>query len=155
MRILETGICNKGFSILELVVALFILSLGLAVVFPSFSIQKDAKLKSEAGRVASILRYLNDSAVSTKETFEMNLNFNKKTVHYRGPEGEKEEKIDTLSEITLQSRGKRSDGEVSVLFGPTGAGENLTITLTGLKSSLVIVFNALSGRVKVVEREEI
>jgi prepilin-type N-terminal cleavage/methylation domain-containing protein len=153
MRILKTGICNNGFTLLELIVVIFILSLGLAVAFPSFTFQKDAKLKSEAGRLASILRYLNDSAVSTKETFEMNLNFNNKLLRYRGPDGEKTEKIEHLSDMTLQSRGKLTDGEVTVFFSPTGPGENLTIFLTGPESSMAIGFNPLSGRVKVLECE--
>jgi len=153
MRILKTGICNEGFTLLELIVVIFIVSLGLALAFPSFTLQKDAKLKSEAGRVSAILRYLSDSAVSTKETFEINLNFNNKLLRYRGPDGEKEEKIENLNDITLQSRGKLSDGEVTVLFGPAGTGENLTIHLTSLESSLAIVFNDLSGRVKVLECE--
>jgi len=155
MRILRTGICNKGFTLLELIVVIFIISLGLAVAFPSFTLRKDAKLKSEAGRVAAILRYLGDSAVSTKETFEMRLNFKEKRLRYRGPEGEKEERIENLLDISLPSRGKISDGEITVFFGPTGPGENLTIHLAGFESSMAIVFNALSGRVKVLEHEGI
>ena len=70
MPTLKIGICNnRGFTLLELVVIIFILSLVLAISFPSFSLQKDGKLKSEAGHIASILRYLNDSAISTKETY--------------------------------------------------------------------------------------
>jgi len=92
----------------------------LAVSFPSFTLRQDGKLKSDAGHIASILRYLNDSALFTKETYALNINFKDRVVRYKGPDGEKTERIDHLSGITLQSRGKVSDGEVTVFFGPRG-----------------------------------
>jgi general secretion pathway protein H len=153
MGTLKTGICSKGFTLLELILVIFILSLALAISFPTFTLEKDGKLKSEAGRIASILRYLNDSAISTKDPYAMNVDFKEKLMRYKGPDGEKVEKIDNLSGITLQSRGGVSDGELTIFFGPTGAGENFSIHLTGVESSMTVVFNALSGRVKVIARE--
>jgi len=150
----KTGICSKGFTLLELILIIFILSLALAVSFPTFTLEKDGKLKSEAGRIASILRYLNDSAISTKELHTMNVDFKEKLMKYKGPDGEKTEKINNLSGITLQSRGDVSDGELTVFFGPSGAGENFSIHLTGVQSSMTVVFNALSGRVKVMAQEK-
>ncbi len=156
MPTLKIGICsNKAFTLLELVVIIFILSLVLAISFPSFSLQKDGKLKSEAGHIASILRYLNDSAISTKETYAVNINFNEKTIHYKGPDGEKVERIDNLSRVTTQSKGNVSNGEVTVFLSPAGAGENFSIHLMGIESSMAVVFNALSGRVKVLANEGI
>ena len=156
MPTLKIGICsNKAFTLLELVVIIFILSLVLAISFPSFSLQKDGKLKSEAGHIASILRYLNDSAISTKETYAVNINFNEKTIHYKGPDGEKVERIDNLSRVTTQSKGNVSTGEVTVFLSPAGAGENFSIHLMGIESSMAVVFNALSGRVKVLANEGI
>jgi len=156
MPTLKIGICsNKAFTLLELVVIIFILSLVLAISFPSFSLQKDGKLKSEAGHIASILRYLNDSAISTKETYAISINFNEKTIHYKGPDGEKVERIDNLSRVTTQSKGNVSNGEVTVFLSPAGAGENFSIHLMGIESSMAVVFNALSGRVKVLADEGI
>lgn len=155
MQTLKTGICNKGLTLLELIAVIFIISLILAVSLPSLTLQKDGKLKSEANRIASILRYLNDSAISTKEIYAINVDFREKVVRYKGDDSEKTEKIDNLSFITLQSKGKVSDGEVMVFFNPSGAGENFTIHLAGSESSMEIVFNALSGRVKVLAHEGI
>jgi hypothetical protein len=84
----------------------------------------------------------------------MKVNFKEKVMRYKGSEGEKAEKIDNLSRVTLQSRGDISDGEVMVFFGPSGAGENFSIHLTGVESSMSVVFNALSGRVKVIAQEK-
>jgi general secretion pathway protein H len=154
MRTSTTGICNNAFTLVELIVVVFIISLVLAISFPSFTLRQDGKLKSNAGHIASILRYLNDSAIYTKETHDMSINFKNRFVRYKGPDGEKTERVENLSGITLQSRGKVTDGEVTIYFGPAGTGESFTIHLTGADSSLEIVFNALSGRVKVLAYEE-
>jgi general secretion pathway protein H len=153
MGTLKTGTCSKGFTLIELILVIFILSLVLAISFPTFTFERDGQLKSEAGRVASILRYLNDSTISTKEPYALNVNFKEKVMRYNGPDGEKAEKIENLSRITLQSRGDVSDGELTVFFSPAGAGENFSIHLMGVESSMTVVFNALSGRVKVMAHE--
>lgn len=153
MGTLKTGICNKGFTLLELILVIFILSLVLVISFPTFTFERDGQIKSEAGRVASILRYLNDSTISTKEPYALNVNFKEKIMRYNGPDGEKAERIDNLSRITLQSRGDVSDGELTVFFSPSGAGENFSIHLRGVESTMTVVFNALSGRVKVMAEE--
>ena len=90
-----------------------------------------------------------------KKPMPININFKDKTLRYTGPDGEKVEKVDTLSRITMQSKGNVSDGEVTVLLSPAGAGENFSIHLTGIESSMAVVFNALSGRVKVSADEGI
>lgn len=156
MATLKTGICSKkGFTFLELIVVIFVISLILAVSLPTFMLQEEGELKSEAGRIASILRYLNDSAISTKETYSIHVKFKEKIIRYKIPEGEREEKIYYLSRVFLQSKGNVSEGEVTIFFHPTGAGENFTVYLTGLKLSMEIIFNALSGRVKVSAHEGI
>ncbi len=153
MRTSPVGISSEGFTLLEMIVVIFILCLVLAVSFPSLTPQKDGKMKHDAGRIASILRYLYDDSVSAKETHDLRVNFREHTLRYRGPEGERAERIDNLTGMTLQSRGTIVYGEVTVSFDPTGAGETFAIHLTGVASSLDVVFNGLSGRVKVLSRE--
>lgn len=154
MRTSRTGICSKGFTLFEIIVVIFVVSMMLAITLPAFSSLKERKLKTEAGRVASILRYLNDSAISTKETCTVQVNIDQGLLQIRGPEGEKKEKIETLSGMTSQSRGRVSNGNVTLTFGPTGAGEHFTIHLTGTNASMDVAFNALSGRVKVSLHEK-
>lgn len=155
MRISKTGICNNGFTLLELIAVIFIVSLMLAFSFPYFTVMDRGKLKSEARKVASILRYMNDSALATKETYTIKINFGQKTLSYNGPEGEKTENLTNLSELHLQSRGTVSDGEIIVFFCPTGASESFTVYLKGGKAETAITFNSLSGRVKVLSDEQL
>jgi len=155
MRISKTGICNNGFTLLELIVVIFIVSLMLAFSFPHFDVMGDGKMKSEARNVASILRYMNDSALATKETCTIKVNFGERTLTYKGGGEERIENLMNLSALHLQSRGTVSGGEVTIFFGPTGASESFTVYLKGEKSKTAISFNCLSGRVKVLSGEQL
>jgi general secretion pathway protein H len=154
-QISKTGICNNGFTLLELIVVIFIVSLMLAFSFPHFDGMGDGKMKSEARNVASILRYMNDSALATKETCTIKVNFGERTLTYKGGGEERIENLMNLSGLHLQSRGTVSDGEVIIFFGPTGALESFTVYLKGEKSKTAISFNCLSGRVKVLSGEQL
>jgi len=145
----------SGFTMLELIVVVCIISMMLAVALPSFSALKDRNIRSEAGRIASVMRYLNDRAISTKESCTMQINIKQGLVYIRAPEGDKTERIENLSAVTLQSKGRVSDGEVTISFSPIGTGEHFTIHLTSAKASMDIAFNALSGRVKVSMYEKV
>ncbi|MGD1076487.1 MAG: prepilin-type N-terminal cleavage/methylation domain-containing protein, partial [Thermodesulfovibrionales bacterium] len=145
---------DPGFTLLELVVVIFVLSLVLALSLPSFTGIGESKIQSDAKRLASILRYLNDSAISTKESLYLKVNFQDKTIHYNGPDGEKTETFDALSDIELQSKGTVSEGEATVFFGPSGASESLQMHLRSDKQDLTIALNALSGRVKITKNEQ-
>jgi len=155
MRISKTGICNNGFTLLELIAVIFIVSLMLAFSFPYFTVMDGGKLKSEARKVASILRYMNDSALATKETYTIKVNFEQKLLSYNGPEGEKIENLTNLSALHLQSGGAVSNGEVIVFFGPTGASESFTVYLKGGKADTAITFNSLSGRARVLSDKQL
>ncbi len=140
-----------GFTLLELVVAIFILSIVLAVSLPSFSTLGEARITSDAKRLASILRYLNDSAITTKESLSFKVDLQNKTVKYLDPDGEKSEQFDTISGVELQTKGMITEGEVTIPFGYSGAAESLVIHLTDDRKALAVAFNALSGRVKIKE----
>ena len=144
-------LCNssKGFSLLELIVALFIVSLVLALVMPSFGVFGDNKLKSEAREMASVLRYLNDSASSRKETYALKFDLDKNIVSWKDPEGEKERVVDDLSGVTTQSNGRVSRGELTVFFEPLGIRQNLIVHMSRDNHSMSVTLNHLSGKVKI------
>jgi len=150
MRISRTGICNKrGVTLLELIVVIFIISLVAAIVFPSFAGFGDGKLKSEAREIASILRYMNDSAASRKETFLIKFNLDENTVYWMGPDGGKTRSFDDITGVTLQSKGKVSEGEITLFFGPFGIQENLSVHIGKGNKKMTVTLNHLSGRVKI------
>jgi type II secretion system protein H len=154
MLISRTGISSKqGFTLLEIVVVLFIVSLVMAVVLPSFAGFGESKLRSEAREIASILRYMNDSAVSRKETFLIRFDIDKNMVTWQGPDGEKTKKFDDMTGVTTQSNGMVSKGELIVFIEPLGIQENLSIHMRSGKKGVVITLNHLSGKVKIKDEE--
>ncbi len=145
---------SGGFTLLELLVVVAVLALVLAVAVPSLTGIGESRMKSDAKRLASIVRYLNDSAISTKNTLNMKITFADKVIQYGGPEGDRSEKFDLLSGIDLQSRGLVSEGEVTVFFSPVGASESFTLHLKEDKTGMSVAFNSMSGRVRITKSDE-
>lgn len=154
MLISITGRYKAGFTLLELIVILFIVSIVMALVMPSFSNFGENKLKSEAREMASIFRYMYDSAVSRKETFLIKFNLNEDIVYINGPDGEKIRKFDNITGITTQSRGMISSGELIFFFEPLGIREDLSVHLHKGDKEIMVTLNHLSGRVKIKDEGE-
>lgn len=152
MRISRAGISsNTGFTLLELIVVLFVVSLIAAVVLPSFAGFGESKLNSEAREIASVLRYVSDSAGSRKETLPMKFDLDKNVVSWKEPEGDKTRRFDDMTGITTQSLGRVSHGEVIFFFEPLGIRENLSVHIGKGDKNLTVTLNHLSGRVKILQ----
>jgi prepilin-type N-terminal cleavage/methylation domain-containing protein len=150
MPISRAGICNsRGFTLLELIAVMFIISVVAAIALPSFIGVGESKIKSEAREMASILTYMNDSAASRKETFVMRFDFDNNTVFWKGPEGEKTKKFDDMTGVTTQAAGTVLKGELTVLFEPFGVRENISVHMSRRDKNMTITLNHLSGRVKI------
>ena len=142
---------KSGFTLLELVLVIFIVSLLAAVVFPTFRGLGHKTLESDARRIASILRYLNDSAISTKGSLSLKVDFGENTITWRGPDGERTEAYRNLVSLYLQSRGEIKDGQVTVFFGPLGAQEAMLIRLKDDDGrEIKVALYPVSGRVKIL-----
>jgi general secretion pathway protein H len=156
MPISRTGICNKkmkirhkGFTLLELIVALFLISLIAAAVLPSFAGFGEHKIKSESREIASILRFVQDSAISRKETYSVKFDFDGNLIRWKSPEGEKTKRFANLTGVTTQSTGTVSKGEVTVFIDPLGLRENLSVHVGTGDENMTITLNHLSGKVKI------
>jgi hypothetical protein len=47
----------------------------MVIAIPSLSVLSDSRIKSDARRLVSIVRYLNDNAVSLKEVYVLQIDF--------------------------------------------------------------------------------
>jgi general secretion pathway protein H len=147
--------CRRtGYTLLELVVVIFILSLLAAVIFPSMSGLGEKSVTTEAKKTASLLRYLNDSAIYTKETYFLKFDLGEGLISWKGPDGEKAEKIKSLAGVRLPSKGEVKEGQVTVFFGPLGTREKVEISLKGKDEGLRVTLNPVSGKVRVVHDNE-
>ncbi len=167
MQISSVGICSRknrraGFTLLEIVLVIFIISLFAAVVLPSFSGVGTGGLKAETKRVASLLRYLNDSAIYTKNTFDLTFDFQSRQMTWSSPDGNKSKELGKITSVLLSSKGSIREGQVTVFFSPLGLKENIEVTLVddasndikdGMKNEMKVSMNALSGRVKITDQD--
>jgi len=148
--------CNGrlGFTLLELVLVIFLVSLLAALIFPSFYRWGDRGLEHDARRIASILRYLNDRAISCKETCSLKVDLQGDVISWKGPDGEKREGFPSLASIMVQSRGEVKEGEVILFFGPLGIQEAIAIRLRAGDKGMRIAFHPVSGKAKIVSEAE-
>jgi len=140
---------QRGFTLLELLVVLFLASLLMAIVFPSLYGTEGMRLKSESKRIASVLRYLNDSSIATKDPYSLTFDFGENTISWNGPDVDKTEQFKSLSSVELPSKGNVREGQVIVPFGPLGIQESLVVHLRQPGEAMTIALNQLSGRVAI------
>ncbi len=148
------SLSRRGFTLLELIVVVFIISLLAGIVFPSFSALSGRQLSSDARRMASLLQYLNDSSMASKETFSVEFDLQKSSISWKGPEGDKTESLRTLAGVYLQSKGMVGTGQVTVIFSPLGIGEYIEILLRDEEKEMKVTLNPVSGRAKILAGEE-
>jgi general secretion pathway protein H len=141
---------HRGFTLLELIVVIFIVSLLAGIVFPSFRALSGRQLGADARKIASLIQYLNDSALASKETYSADFDLQEASISWKGPEGDKTEKIKTLAGVSLQSKGMVRTGQVMVFFSPLGIQEYLEILLNDEEEVMTVTFNPVSGRAKIL-----
>lgn len=161
---------TAGFTLLELLVVIFIISLAAGIVFPRLPDTEATKLKNSARNLGSGLRFLNDQAIVTKKAYRLHLNLNDNSTRITqlSPSGEElqpedqfmnrrlvEEGID-IEDVNVPSLGLVTEGEVTVSFGPGGIGDGLTIHLKGGEKNFTVIAYPSGGKVKVLEgRQEV
>jgi type II secretion system protein H len=143
---------KKAFTLVELVVVLFIISLTTALVMPNLWNTGKRALKSEAKRIGATLRYINDEAIGKKRLFTVTFDLDSGSWGFRS-EGESRKfqlnKDIILNDVHVPSLGKVSNGEVIMKFGASGPAEPLTVHLVAGDNDYTVQFNHISGRSKV------
>ena len=158
--------CEVGFTLMELVVVMVILTLTALLVFPKLSKTGEGELRSSARALAATVRYLEDRAVSTKTAYRMRINLDETAVEVTKllPDGEEQPAGDvllskkllaegiTISDVITSRLGKVTYGEVLLDFGPLGLGEPATIHLRSQDGRFYTVqAYPRGGRVKVFD----
>ena len=157
---------ENGFSLLELLVVLVIISLMSAMIVPRIggTIEK-LNLKTAANKIAASLRYARSRAVSEKETYVVSFDFdaNRMVVFtessvinaqvegaditpqiYELPEG-------AWLEVAESIRGEEETKLFEVFFYPSGNSSGGKITLSGEKNrTYTLQIDFITGTVKLV-----
>lgn len=140
---------SRGFTLIELIAVVFILSLLMVSVYPAFSRLGKGAMNAEAKRTASVLRFLNDTAVAKKETIALNFHFSTNTITWESSEGRRSETLEFLTHIDTPSTGIVKDGEITFFFGPLGPGDDLEVGLGDGERGVSVKINRISGKVKI------
>ncbi|MCC6502913.1 MAG: prepilin-type N-terminal cleavage/methylation domain-containing protein [Deltaproteobacteria bacterium] len=149
-----------GFTLIELAVVLALLGAVLLVAIPRLSIFEEAVLRSDARKVASLIRRLDDSAASGKSYYRMTFSIGGRSLEaqkssdgmvFESPEGMPPRVV--LSRATgikglALSGGNKAGGTASILFGPSGA-EPFSIELEASGFSCTVSYNPYSGKIRI------
>jgi general secretion pathway protein H len=141
---------NQGFTLLELIVVLVIMSLGFAAIGINVSSgHGTAELKATARDIASSLRYARGSALMTHKETTLTINFaeNTYTVSGHNKVYEIPQTID-IGIHTGQSELTDSDGTGSIRFFPDGSASGGCIQLERGAFAWRIDINWLTGQIE-------
>lgn len=158
---------NKGFTLIELVVVLVIISVVALLVYPKLSSTSRSDLRSSARSLAAAIRYVEDRGVATKNVYRMKINLDEASVSVTqiASDGSEETADDfelrkkmvlaegiTIADVNTSRLGKVAAGEVDLYFGPMGLGEFISIHLRAQNDSYFTVqAYPRSGRVRVFD----
>lgn len=155
-----------GFTLVELVAVIVILSVAALLVYPKLSATGEAGLRSSARSLSATIRYVEDRAVSTKSAYRMKISLADSNIEILkimadGNEQPAEDVIPgrpiiadgiTISDVVMPRLGKITEGEARIDFGPLGLGSMATIHLRS-RNGLFYTVQAYprSGRVRVFD----
>ena len=150
-----------GFTILEMLIVLFLLTVVVAVVFPRISLEED--LGSTGRKLVDILRTFQGLAATSQKPLKLYLDIDQGTYWMMLVEG-KEERIPLdpawklprslpesirFTEVSI-GQDKRFAGRVSLTFFPNGRIEPVTLYLMDAKNNLLgLAVDSLTGGIRV------
>lgn len=155
----------SGFTLIELMVVIAILSMIAMLVFPRLPASDSSNLRSSARSLATLIRYLGDTAVTTKGRYQMRtvMGENVLTVT-RDKGGEATAASDpflnrrflaegvTIADVVIPRLGRVNSGEVLIEFSTEGLGELVTFHLKGAAgNNFTVIAFPHNGKVKVLE----
>ncbi len=150
----EIGNPKSGFTLIELIVVIFIISLATALIMPSFWGTEKTAVKTEARHISSALRYIYDEAVAKKQIYVLDINLDEESWGFKSKNESRRFEIKDnveIRDVIIPSHGEISRGEVIIEFGPMGPDEPIIVHLKKGESEYTIIFNQLNGRTKIIE----
>lgn len=145
MTILKQITCenkkNNGFTLLELMIVMALIGIILLIGFPTFqSLRQDQTLYSEATKIKSDLRYMQQIAFDTQNTYKMTYGTDSYTLELNSSPNTllKSEKLE--GSVKFQDSGILRIGGDGI---PTG--DSFPVTITLVKNNLTVNINIFAG----------
>lgn len=150
----EVNNLRKGFTLLEVILVVFLITIVTAAVLPSFSDILSNDISGDSRAVASIFRLLIDDSGATGTALPMVIDLDRKIIHYVKEGREAIKEIDTLYSVETPSEGLKENGEAELEFQPSGFSEYVKVRLSDAESTMDVVYNPYTGRVMIKEVTE-
>lgn len=153
---------DHGYTLIEMMVVLFLISLIAAVIAPKLNLKQQMGLKAVSRRMATESRALYWESVSRQKVIRLYYDLDKKRISafQIEPNGEKKSvqihgarpwslpKHFRFDRIITLHQGKVDSGKTFTQFFPTGSVEPTTIHLSdSADRSMTLVFSTLNGNV--------
>lgn len=134
---------SSGFTLLELLIVMLLLSLTAALVLPRLPAGNSAALKNSARSTAALLRYLGERSAGSKQVYRLRVNISENTLRVtrKLPSGDELPPDDpllartvlesgvTIADLQSPRLGTVTEGEVLLDFGAAGLSEFVTLHL--------------------------
>jgi general secretion pathway protein H len=149
---------SRGFSLIELIVVLIILSLSISLVFPSLSrFSKAIELKGTVKKVSAILRHCRSEAVNKGKVYQVLIDSDLRQARVQSLEemGEDEKREEKIQKKIYQIPDGIQINEALIEFYPNGGSNGGSILFSSQnRKGYKIEVHFLTGMVKVeVEKD--
>ena len=157
---------QKGFTLLELILVMVIISTVLAMAAPSLrGFFSSRKTHDAAANILSLIRYARTYAISEGRTYRLNFDYNKGvywltsnlegTFDVLNNEFGREFLLPDDTTVELEKQGDKDDKEACITFYPQGMCESGTITLTDRRGDKIEITSLSPAETyRIVESEE-
>ncbi|MCL5953717.1 MAG: prepilin-type N-terminal cleavage/methylation domain-containing protein [Nitrospirae bacterium] len=163
----KTRVESSGFTLLEIMVVLFLVSLVAILVLPKLSLRHGAKLPALARRLSGEIRTLQWEAISRQRMLRLDYDLDRGafSASILAPSGTLSPFETTgvhpfrlssplrIRRIRVLHQGKVTDGKTFTQFFPTGSVEPTTIVLDDGDRRMTVILHGITGRIEVVDGE--
>ena len=139
---------SRGFTFLEVLVVLFIISLFLSLSFPAIEGFFTGEAQRDAQRLCNLLSYVNDIAIMKKDEIGLTINLDEKNVSFSEKGRLKKYHLGSLSSIATSASSIKT-GRLTVLITANGLEDALKVYFSDSKEEVVVEFNPLSNRASI------
>jgi general secretion pathway protein H len=140
----------SGFTLLELLVVLGILTLVLAIVPPLLpNVISSTKIKTATRDIAASLKIARSQAINQQRESRLTLNVKDKLIYLGEQKKRLELPEDTELLLVTASAEQQSEDEGSILFFPDGSSTGGRIEIAYDQDRFLIDVNWLTGKIKI------
>ncbi|MFQ5427883.1 MAG: Tfp pilus assembly protein FimT/FimU [Thermodesulfobacteriota bacterium] len=161
----DRGGWRGGFTLIELIVVIAILASVLIIAFPAMKTLEGYGFRSDARKMAGLIRSLDDSATAEgryyrfwfyveDESFMVESSSDGEEFSpVADPDirGFKLGRATEIEDIVISGLGRISSGEAAVIFNPSAGADPFSLHLQQGELQLTLSYNPYSGKVKIIQ----